>query len=95
LQTLDYLWRRYSGDRFGFSVQQQLYQQAGRDYPLFCATVGWKLSASRSPSLEFTYHLKAPVGHLPSRRWAQGFELWRLIQILDKKLTICLGYEET
>ena len=92
LQTLDYLWRSHSGDRFGFTVQQQLYQQVGGDYPLFCATVGWKLSAARSPSLDFTYSLKAPVGHLPSRRWAKGFELWRTLKTLDKKLTQCFLY---
>ena len=59
------------------------------DYPLFCATVGWKLSAGRSPSLDFTYSLKAPVGHLPSRRWAKGFELWRSLKALDEKLSQC------
>ncbi|TVR06020.1 MAG: serine/threonine protein kinase [Phormidium sp. GEM2.Bin31] len=92
LQTLDYLWRFHSGDRFGFTVQQQIYQQTGRDYPLFCATIGWKLSAARSPSLDFTYSLKAPVGHLPSRRWAKGFELWRTLKTLDDKLSQCFLY---
>lgn len=92
LQTLDYLWRFHSGDRFGFTVQQQLYQQVAGDYPLFCATVGWKLSAGRSPSLDFTYSLKAPVGHLPSRRWVKASELWRSLKALDEKLSQCFPY---
>jgi len=31
LRTLDGLWRRYSGDRFGFGVQKQIYRDCGAE----------------------------------------------------------------
>ncbi|MGB3511198.1 MAG: serine/threonine-protein kinase, partial [Microcoleaceae cyanobacterium] len=41
LLTIDHLWVKYSGGRFGFSVQKRIYESVRRDYGKFCAEVGW------------------------------------------------------
>lgn len=89
LDTLDRLWVQYSQGRFGFRVQQQIYDEVGQNYPEFCQHVGWPLAKVRSVSSSFQFNRRAPVGHLPSRRWAGGLELWRHIAALHERLEIC------
>ncbi|WP_017662348.1 serine/threonine-protein kinase [Baaleninema simplex] len=91
LQTIDRLWVKYSNRKFGFSVQRQIYEGVDRDYPEFCDRVGWPVAKSRSPSQTFKFNLRAPVGHLPSRTWAGGLELWRHMAALSDKFA---EYEE-
>ena len=62
LREIDRLWREYSNDRFGFSVQKAIYQRGSYNYQQFIADVGWYKSGSwLSPSFKET----APKGHLP------------------------------
>lgn len=91
LQTIDRLWVKYSNRRFGFSVQRQIYEGVDRDYPTFCDRVGWPVAKSRSPSQTFQFNLRAPIGHLPSRTWAGGLELWRHLAALCDKFAECEG----
>ena len=73
LGIIDHLWRKYSGDRFGFTVQSQILaaSKSGED---FVKQVGWqKVDASDDWVRKFdlrrqkdiSFDLSAPPGHLP------------------------------
>jgi serine/threonine protein kinase len=72
LRTIDRLWVHYSNDRFGFSVQKQIYQSLGgkRDnilkvWDAFGDQVGWRVNNKWIYYKNATFDLKAPQGHLP------------------------------
>jgi hypothetical protein len=80
LRTIDDLWLKYSNGRFGYSVQQRIWQSLGgtRETKIedrhdelwnsFCKRVRWNKAF---PALTFT--LKAPEGHLPAIiAWGMG-----------------------
>lgn len=81
LSILDLLWRHHSGDRFGFSIQNQIWRQIGgwhreANYDTwlqFGRQVGWLRGCWLSPA-ELTFDLNAPAGHLPAA-WTEEFEL--------------------
>jgi len=89
LWTIDRLWVKYTDGRFGFTVQKQIYQEVGEDYPSFCDRVAWPVH--NPPNLEsvLKFNLKAPLGHLPSRRWVGGYSWWRHAGALAAKLEQC------
>ncbi len=90
LATLDQLWIKSSGGRFGFSIQSRIYQEVSEDYPSFCDRVGWPVYNPHVMDSAFNFNLKSPIGHLPSRRWVGGyFDWWRHIEILTIKLKEC------
>ncbi|MEO0457757.1 MAG: GUN4 domain-containing protein [Cyanobacteria bacterium P01_A01_bin.114] len=68
LATIDSLWRRYSQDKFGLSLQTQIwtaldpqdFESEYRMYDAFREQLGWS---------QTTYSLEVPVGHLPSQSW--------------------------
>ncbi len=85
LKRLDQLWVQYSRGKFGFSVQVQLYQQCGEQYPLFCDRVGWPVHSPRHHHyLQFNLR-RAPRGHLPSRRWLGGLAPWKHMGFLMQR----------
>jgi serine/threonine protein kinase len=86
LQIIDQLWNKYSQGRFGFSVQQQIYDSVDGDYGQFCQVVGWNIHNSSSLTQKFLFNLSAPKGHLPTHNWAGGTQPWRHIQALVSKL---------
>lgn len=77
LQQVDYLWCKYSNGRFGFSVQQPIWQYCFTTYwdktliwSTFGDRVGWRVNHLLKPNHwkrhdELTFSLDAPVGHLP------------------------------
>nr|ADN15869.1 GUN4 domain protein [Gloeothece verrucosa PCC 7822] len=72
LITLDQLWVKYSGGRFGFSVQKGIWLSVGgslyADYDTekkFATLVGWKNKTRWLDYQQFTFSLNAPKGHLP------------------------------
>lgn len=77
LQIIDRLWRKYSGDRFGFSVQASLWQplqnllwDKTEVWNRFGGRVGWRTTNFLIDSRwrrydEITFSLSAPAGHLP------------------------------
>jgi hypothetical protein len=73
LRTLDQLWRLYSEDRFGFSVQRRLWLTLNRDWDRLWLQIGWKQGNAwtRYPSA-FTWSIAAPVGHLPLTNQLRG-----------------------
>lgn len=78
LRTIDNLWKQYSGDRFGFSVQYPIFINTGNKpgrlmapdaYDRFGNQVGWRQNNEWilfKQGLNFS--LDAPIGHLPNPR---------------------------
>ena len=78
VRTVDYLWKKYSDDQFGFSPQQKVWQNVNQDgdfsaqtWRRFATKVGWKKGEVSSGSgyllydqLDFEPEV-APEGHLP------------------------------
>jgi len=80
LRTIDQLWVKYSGGRFGFSVQKRIWESVGEDYQEFGARVGWRKAMFWNNSWlyynELTFSTNAPQGHLPvceELRWDQVY----------------------
>ncbi|WP_419546316.1 GUN4 domain-containing protein [Microcystis sp.] len=77
LRTIDQLWVKYSGGRFGFSVQAKIYRELYRElggtreynrrvWDAFGDRVGWRVNNSWIyRGRDVTFDLKAPLGHLP------------------------------
>lgn len=78
LKTIDKLWRKYSDNRFGFSVQLPIYLSTGNRpgrlvedgaYNQFGEKIGWRNQEDWIIFIEnLDYSINAPVGHLPSPR---------------------------
>jgi hypothetical protein len=77
LSEIDQLWVKYSNGRFGFSVQQRIWQSlggsksAGYDtFKSFGDRVGWSLEGNWRSQDNLIFSLNAPDGHLPyCREW--------------------------
>jgi hypothetical protein len=75
LRKLDQLWVHYSHDRFGFTVQKQIWDQSAGETPYekaihFAKTVGWPvhdgaISAGLPYERSLNFTNTAPPGHLP------------------------------
>lgn len=73
LHIIDRLWVKYSQGRFGFSVQNQIYQGLGgtenfdpKVWKKFGSSVGWLVRGDWSHyHKQLTFSLTAPQGHLP------------------------------
>ncbi|MDB9433285.1 serine/threonine-protein kinase, partial [Microcystis aeruginosa] len=79
LRTIDQLWVKYSGGRFGFSVQAKIYRELGgtrqynrRVWYAFGDRVGWRVNNSWIYYKDVPFDLKAPRGHLPDGWWGVG-----------------------
>ncbi|MEM1310473.1 MAG: GUN4 domain-containing protein [Cyanobacteria bacterium P01_H01_bin.153] len=79
VRTIDRLWSRHSQGRFGFAAQYQVYAQQERQPSDFLAMVEWTESIGvggvallprRKAYRELQFDLQAPIGHLPTWRWA-------------------------
>ncbi len=84
LRTLDQLWRQYSEDRFGFSIQKKIWRKLDKNYEQFGEEVGWSRHQLWLPYGQLTFNLTAPLGHLPS--WGRRGKLW---SYLATKLSKC------
>ncbi|TAD74920.1 MAG: GUN4 domain-containing protein [Oscillatoriales cyanobacterium] len=73
LQAIDALWRTYSEEKFGFSIQREIWLGVGRDWEKFWPKINWKQGNhwTRWPG-EFTWNLTAPRGHLPTTNQLRG-----------------------
>lgn len=78
IRTIDYLWKKYSGNKFGFSSQQEIWQSVNQKgdfstqtWRRFATEVGWKKGEVANSSGYLLYDqlnfepTKAPEGHLP------------------------------
>ncbi|XP_028780444.1 tetrapyrrole-binding protein, chloroplastic [Neltuma alba] len=85
LKTIDALWRQYSDNKFGYSVQKRIFEKTERDFTKFFLKVGWmkKLNTEveqynyRSFPTEFIWELNddTPEGHLPLTNALRGIQL--------------------
>ncbi|MEA5515730.1 serine/threonine-protein kinase [Nodularia sp. UHCC 0506] len=73
LRIIDQLWVKYSNGRFGFSVQNRIYQSLGGDYvydsdiwEAFGDKVGWRKGGMKGFYADITFDIKAPKAHLPA-----------------------------
>ena len=80
LMTIDGLWRRYSGDRFGFNPQLKTYLEVGGNFDTIVEQnqklietwgerLGWRQENRWLPCNELDFSLNAPIGCHPSRWW--------------------------
>ena len=78
IRTIDFLWKKYSSDKFGFSPQQEVWQSVNQQgdfstqtWRRFATKVGWKKGEVENSSGYLLYNQlnfepeEAPVGHLP------------------------------
>lgn len=82
LLEIDRLWRKYSNNRFGFSIQKQIYQSLVATQTVdaqmmqkFGEIVGWRNPNSSNwySHSELSFNLSAPEGHLPRGLSTKGF----------------------
>ena len=89
LAVIENLWQKYSGGRYGYSIQRKQWAKAG-DFDAFCDKIGWLKLADDGETMrklrwfgqsEFTYDLTGPLGHLPLTSALRGTRLlevgWR------------------
>lgn len=88
LNTLDKLWIEHSDEKFGFSIQKEIYQGLGGTHAFngeirdkFGNQTGWRVCKNDQYSWRrsdlFIYDFeKAPRGHLPSCLWAGKEDGW-------------------
>ena len=68
LKTIDNLWNQYSQGRFGFRVQNNIYQSLGKSTNALGSQVGWRINRGQFKHYNsLTFDLNAPKGHLPAR----------------------------
>jgi serine/threonine protein kinase len=71
LSIIDQLWLKYSQKRFGFSIQQKIWQQ-GRSKISYLAEchlgdrVGWRVNGQWLDYKNLSFQQNAPIGHLPT-----------------------------
>ncbi len=82
LKAIDDLWTKYSHNRFGFSIQKNLYQmhRGNSNYQNFAERVGWRRQLNQNqteylPYNQLTFLLDiAPLGHLPTAAGRETFD---------------------
>mmetsp|Transcript_22654 Transcript_22654/g.38815 ORF Transcript_22654/g.38815 Transcript_22654/m.38815 type:complete len:231 (+) Transcript_22654:118-810(+) len=83
LATIERLWNKFSGGKFGYSVQKRKYRQSKEDFEVFCGKIGWNTKDGEVErkkrwfgASEFIYDVKkAPEGHLPLTSALRGTSL--------------------
>lgn len=82
LVSIDTLWQLYSGGKFGFSVQREIWLGVGKTWEKMWPKIGWKNGKNwtRYPQ-EFTWDLTAPRGHLPLSNQLRG------VRVMEKLLS--------
>lgn len=85
LKAIDELWRQYSDNKFGYSVQKKIWEKVNKDFTKFFIRVGWmkKLDTEmeqynyRAFPTEFIWEngKETPVGHLPLTNALRGTQL--------------------
>eukprot|EP00270_Netrium_digitus_P012803 TRINITY_DN419_c0_g1_i2.p1 TRINITY_DN419_c0_g1~~TRINITY_DN419_c0_g1_i2.p1 ORF type:complete len:283 (+),score=45.85 TRINITY_DN419_c0_g1_i2:83-931(+) len=76
--TIDSLWRAYSNDRFGYSIQRRMWKSMDRKWKPFFLKIEWtygRNSTYKKFPMDFTWDINAPVGHLPLTNALRGTQL--------------------
>ncbi len=69
LETIAWLWDYYSSGKFGFHIQQKIWQSVDNDYTTFCDRVGWRVKENWLYYDDLNCSLDAQQGHLPVIGW--------------------------
>jgi eukaryotic-like serine/threonine-protein kinase len=96
LININDLWLNYSENKFGFSLQRNLWQELGGQNKIFNKNiadqfgekVGWKNSSSDKLYKDMIYDLSAPQGHLPKEINARLGQDWG-IPYFSQKVDDC------
>jgi len=86
LRIVDRLWRKFSNDRFGLSVQLNIYRELGGDintliaqdtdlFLQFCDRIGWRKDGKIIPFETLEPSLDSPPGFLPATWWRTHYGL--------------------
>lgn len=67
-RTMNRLWEEYSQGRFGFRVQQRIYEECQQNFVNFACHVGWRFYYEDNPRLypENREHIKALIRYSPN-----------------------------
>jgi uncharacterized membrane protein YgcG len=82
LTTLDDLWRAASNNRFGFTVQREMFGQNQKRWQKFFKAIDWvqgENNVYRKWPAEFNYTAEAPKGHLPLTNALRGTQLFEAL----------------
>jgi serine/threonine protein kinase len=74
LRAIDQLWVESSNGRFGFSVQNRIWQEVEKNYQTFSDRVGWRVGNSWLPYSELQFNPTGAIGHLPT--WGRRGRFW-------------------
>lgn len=66
LRTIDRLWRHYSNEHFGFSIQREIYNQSEGDFSQLARKLGWLEQGDWQDYVDLTGEKLVPRGYLPS-----------------------------
>ena len=80
IMLIDRIWRKYSNDHFGFSVQLKVYQSVGGNMGTIRAQqneylrmtsekIGWRKDGKLVDREQYSFSLDAPSGGLPGNWW--------------------------
>lgn len=77
LFLIDLLWKIYSENKFGFSIQRNIWLSCNKNWDLFLKKIAWsqKNRAKRYPD-EFTWNTDAVKGHLPLFNQIRGNQVF-------------------
>ncbi len=79
---MDNLWKAASNNKFGYSVQKELYNQNQKRWGKFFKQIDWTHGENnnyRKWPMEFNYSLEAPKGHLPLTNALRGTQLFEAV----------------
>jgi hypothetical protein len=100
LSYINYLWKKNSNDRFGFSQQKRIYECLGGTaqynaevWLKFAETVGWKQEENWLYYGDLQFDTDAPEGHLPALLGHQKVH-WGLGDIQGRRLRLLLSRED-
>lgn len=82
MKTMDSLWRGASNNKFGYSVQRELWLQNKRQWQKFFKAIDWvqgENNVYRKWPQEFKYESSAPKGHLPLTNCLRGTRLFEAV----------------
>lgn len=77
LFLIDLLWKIYSKNKFGFSIQRNIWLSCNKNWNLFLEKINWnhKSIMKRYPN-EFIWNSNAPKGHLPLFNQIRGNQVF-------------------
>lgn len=99
LQLIDELWRKYSRDKFSFTIQLGIYQQHGGNLDTLRSSdskvlhaayeaMGWLKENELVPHEELRFDIDAPRGHLPGSWWRSPYGS-KMIYFFFTRLLTC------